>query len=428
MGWVDSPSPRDLAIGLVVALGVGLLVGLERERRKGRGAGRAAAGIRTFTLASLAGALALGIGQPMLVLAGALAVTALAVSAYRNSLRRGPPQDRDPGLTTELALVVTYLVGVLAMQQPALGAAAGVVLAALLASRERLHRFATGVLSEAELHDALLLAALALVLMPLLPAEPQPWSLGLAPRTIGGVWVLILVLQGAGHVTMRLVGVRAGLAMSGFLGGFASSTATVAAMGTQARRQPAVARSSAAGAVLSTAATWLQAGLLVAALAPSALRQLLPAVACGATVAVVWGVMLARTAAPTALEASPGAPSRGPLRVREAAAVALMLAGVSLLVGWAQQRFGDAGAYAGIALGSLADAHASIAALASLEASGQVSATVLLLGVGVAIGTNALTRAVTAVVAGGAGFGAWVAASLLVSTGAGVTVLGLMAR
>lgn len=424
---VDPRDPRDLAIGLSVALGVGLLVGLERERRKGRGADRAAAGIRTFTLASLAGALALGLGQPLLVFAGGLAVTAMAVTAYRDSLRRGPPALRDPGLTTELALVVTYLVGVLAMQHPVVGAAVGVVLAALLASRERLHRFATLVLNEAELHDALLLAALALVLLPLLPAQPRPWSAGLVPRTIGGVWVLILALQGAGHVATRLVGARAGLAVSGFLGGFVSSTATIASMGARARQHPPAARACESGAVLSTAATWVLAVLLVAALSPSAVPSLLPAAAAAVAVAGTWGALRARTAPAPGTQAGDPPAGRGPLRVREAAIVALLLAGVTLVVDWAQRRFGDAGVFAGVALGSLADAHASIAALASLQAGGQVPATVLLAGVGVAIGTNALTRAVTAVVAGGPRFGATVAASLVASTGAGIAVLALTA-
>lgn len=431
--------PRELAIGLSVALGAGLLVGLERERRKGRGADRGAAGIRTFTLAALAGALALGLGQPLLVLAGALAVAALAVNAYRGSLRRGAG-DRDPGLTTELALVVTYLVGVLAMQQPALGAAAGVVLAALLASRERLHRFATQALSEAELHDALLLAALALVVLPLLSADPQPWSAGIAPRTVGAVLVLILVLQGAGHVATRVVGLRAGLALSGFLSGFVSSTATIASMGARARQAPGSMQACEAGAVLSTAATWLQALVMVAALSPSALPRLLPAALAAAAVAVAWGVLRARGAAPvadgtaadgdrhgTTADGDRGRTKadrdRGPLRLREAAIVALLLAAVTAGVAWAQARFGAGGAFAGVAIGALADAHASIAALATLHAGAQLTEDVLLRGVLVAVATNAVVRGVTAVVAGGPRFGARVAASLAASTAAAAALV-----
>jgi uncharacterized membrane protein YhiD involved in acid resistance len=83
--------------GLAVATGAGLLIGLERERRKGRGPGREAAGIRTFTLAAVAGALAAlvdrGLGWPVAAaLAGAAVVALAAVSHWRSA--RG-----DPGMT-----------------------------------------------------------------------------------------------------------------------------------------------------------------------------------------------------------------------------------------------------------------------------------------------------------------------------------------
>ena len=266
-------------LGLAAALGGGLLIGLERERRKGRGASREAAGIRSFALAALGGGIAQALEQPALVALGALVVAALGLIAYWKSHEPPPGELVDPGLTTELALFVTYLVGVLSVREPMLGAAAAVVVAGLLALRERLHRFATELLSEGELHDALLLAALALVLLPVVPAEPWPLLGGLAPRTLLGLVVLILLLQAAGHVALRLFGARAGIALSGLFSGFVSSTATVAAMGVRARSDPAQRAACEAGAVLSTAATWLQAMLMLLAVAPAAARALAPAAA-----------------------------------------------------------------------------------------------------------------------------------------------------
>ncbi|WP_043817840.1 DUF4010 domain-containing protein, partial [Rubrivivax gelatinosus] len=224
-----------IALGLVSALGGGLLIGLERERRKGSGPDREPAGIRSFTLASLAGAFAQVIGEPLVVACGALAVLALAAVAYWRSqvVQRSP---------TELALFVTYLVGVVSMQLPLVGGGAAVVIAVLLAAQARLHRFATRVLTEAELHDALLLAALVLVVLPLLPATPVAWLGGLQPRTLGLLATLILVLQAAGHVALRFFGAAAGMALSGLLSGFVSSTATIASMGTRVRAEPALAR------------------------------------------------------------------------------------------------------------------------------------------------------------------------------------------
>ena len=418
------------ALGLAAALGAGLLIGLERERRKRsrRGAAQAqAAGIRSFALVALAGGLAqvLGqtLGQPLLVLLGGTLVALLAVVAYARSLRLpdGPAAELDPGLTTELALFVTYLVGVLSVQTPALGAAAAVVVAALLAARERLHRFATQALSEAELHDALLLAALALVLLPLAPATPpaalQPW-VPVAPRTLLLTVVLILALQAAGHVAGRVLGARAGLALAGLFSGFVSSTATIVAMGSRVRAQPGTEteRAATAGALASTVATWLQALLLVAALAPSALATVAPVALAGAALAALAAVALWWRSPRGKVAAPAGDGARGPLRVREAVAVATLLAVVAVAVAWAQREFGALGALGGTALAALVDAHAPVAALASLHAAGSLGGGALLQGVLVAVAANSATRALAAFTAGGRDFGSRVAGSLLLST------------
>jgi len=410
-------------LGLAVALGCGLLIGLERERRKREGPDREAAGVRTFTLAALGGALAQTLAQPLLVLAGALSIIVLTGLAYARSQRAAG--DGDPGLTTELALFVTYLVGVLAVLDPPLGAAAGVVVAMLLAARQRLHRFATQALSEAELHDALLLAALALVLLPLLPATPVAWLGGLQPRSLVWLLVLMLALQAAGHIALRLLGARAGLAISGLFSGFVSSTATVAAMGTRATAKPTSRGACAAGAMLSSAATWVQAELLLLSLAPAAAASMLPAAATGVLIAAAtagWSSRAARSAGAPPAAAAPADPGRGPLRVREAAIVAALLTVVTLAVGWAGQHFGSSGVLAGSMLSALADAHAAIAALGSLQASGRIDLATLQLGVLGVVATNSASRSVVAFVAGGTGYGLRVTASLALSSTAAAAV------
>lgn len=404
------PSSTPAALGLVSALGGGLLIGLERERRKGSGPDREPAGIRSFTLASLAGAFAQVIGEPLLVACGALAVLALAAVAYWRSqvVQRSP----DPGMTTELALFVTYLVGVVSMQLPLVGGGAAVVIAVLLAAQARLHRFATRVLTEAELHDALLLAALVLVVLPLLPATPVAWLGGLQPRTLGLLATLILVLQAAGHVALRFFGAAVGMALSGLLSGFVSSTATIASMGTRVRAEPALARACEAGAVLSTAATWVLGLVILTATSPPLAAMLVLPAAAAIAVAGAGGLWRARGARGTAPESS----KAGPLRPREALLVAVLLAGASLGVGWAQRHFGDAGVLAGAALTAVADAHAACAALGALAGEGRLELQAAAYGVLVAITTNSVTRSITAFVAGGPTFGVTIAGSLAAST------------
>lgn len=413
--WVQA------APGLAAALGGGLLIGLDRERRKGQGPARRAAGIRSFALACVGGALAQAVAVPGLVLLGAALVAALGVLAYLRSR-----SSADPGLTTELALFITYLVGVLSMQQPALGAGAAAVVAGLLALRERLHRLATERLSEAEVHDALLLAALVLVLLPLLPDLPWAWLGGTSPRQLLFTAVLILLLQAAGHIGLRLAGARAGLALSGLLSGFVSSTATIASLGARQKAEPALRDACVAGALLSTAATWLQVLLLVAALAPTGLTVLLPVAAAGALVALLSALPAWRGAQGAAAPPAAGAAAQGPLRLREALLVAGLLTVVSAGVAWAQGRFGAAGLMAGSFLAALADAHAPVAALAGLFSQGSISAGALQWGAVCAVGANALTRSATALAAGGGAYALRVGGSLALSTAAAATLAGFM--
>lgn len=260
--------PGAPLVGLLVALGCGLLIGLERERRKGQGDDRSAAGIRTFTVAAVCGAMAQNLGLPSLVVAGSLLVLVLAALAYWKS------RSRDPGLTTELALFATYLVGVQAVLSPPLGAACGAGLALLLAARQRLHQLATQWLSTEEWHGALMLAAVGLVVLPLVPNVPQPWLGGINLRPLAAMVLLILLLQAIGHVALRVAGPRFGLTASGFVSGFVSSTATVASLGRRTRSEPERVGALAAAAVFSSVATWLQVLAIAAALSPSAARAI----------------------------------------------------------------------------------------------------------------------------------------------------------
>ena len=103
------PDLPSVLLNLVAALGIGLLIGAERERRKGGGPARSPAGIRTFTIASLAGAASVtagGAGMLAVTVAGVAVLTAIAYLRSRSD---------DPGLTTEIALIVTALLGGLAM-------------------------------------------------------------------------------------------------------------------------------------------------------------------------------------------------------------------------------------------------------------------------------------------------------------------------
>lgn len=389
-------------VGVVVALGAGMLIGLERERRKGEGPQRESAGLRTFMVAALLGVCA----QIVSVALAAVALVGVIVLAALSYLRS---RSDDPGLTTELALVTTALIGMLAVPQPELAAAAAVLLASLLAARERLHHFATHWLSEDELHDGLLLAALLLILLPLLPAQSLMWLGGLSPRRMLALLVVILAMQALSHVAQRLLGSRLGLPVSGLLGGFVSSTATITAMGGRARSGQAPLQLACSAAVLSTAATWMQVALMASVVVPGALLAWLPMVLVGVVAPLVIGVLLWRRASATAPGEVP--PGRQVLRLREAATVGALLIAGAVVVNLAHQR-GDLGLMLGTGIAALADAHAPMVALMSMSGTGLIGHDAAMSGVLLAITVNSATRGVAAWVAGGRVYGLVVAAAL----------------
>ena len=187
----------------------------------------------------------------MLAVAAAGVIGLTAVSYDRN-------RDDDPGLTTEIALVLTLALGGLAMREPGLAAALSVVVAILLAARAPLHRFVRDVLTEVELRDALILAAATLIVWPLLPDRYLGPLSAINPSKIWTIVILLMAIGAGGHIAVRALGARFGLPVSGFASGFASSAATIGAMGARAKANRDLTRPAAAGAVLSNVATAIQ--------------------------------------------------------------------------------------------------------------------------------------------------------------------------
>ena len=385
-------------VSLAVALGCGLLIGIERERRKGHGAARGPAGVRTFAMASLAGALAQALDQPLLVAAGAALVLLLAAISHWKS------PTGDPGITTEIALFVAFVLGVTSIQAPPLAAAVAAVVTILLASRNRLHRFSTRMLTAPEARDGLVLAVAALVVLPLMPDQPLAWLSGVQPRSIWQLVVMLLAVQAVGHVAVRAMGPRVGLAMSGMASGFASSTATFAAMGARARAHPEQVNACASGALFSNVATFAQLALVAATVSPAVLAAMWGLFALGAGAAAVAALVVMLRAQPA---------ERGPGHVRSERAFdlprslvfAAVLAGVTTLAAWVGDRFGSQAALAGAALAGFVDVHASLASMCTLVESGRTSASGAVVAVLLGLSTNTMSKLVAAWMAGGTRFG-----------------------
>ena len=211
-----------LLLGFSSALGLGLLIGLVRERSHARS--HAIAGLRTHALAALAAAVAAWLGAPVFLLALAL-VGVLAAMAYHAT------HADDAGLTSEIALVLTFLLGGMAMRSAALATGLAVLVAVLLYAKEPLHRLSRERLSEREVFDGLMLLAAALVVLPILPDRDIGPFGAINLATLWKLVVLVMGVSALGHVALRMVGNRWGLAAAGFFAGYVSSTAAVIGFG-----------------------------------------------------------------------------------------------------------------------------------------------------------------------------------------------------
>ena len=397
-------------IGIAAALGIGLLIGIERERRKGTGPTRGAAGMRTFTLASLLGALAmlLGGGMTLAVLAGVVGL--LAVVSYRRST------DDDPGLTTEVALILTFMLGALALHDARLATGIGVLVAIMLAARNRLHRLVVRIMSAQELHDALLLAAAALVILPLTPDRAvDPWQ-AINPRNLWTLAVLMMAINACGYIALRTAGPALGLPFAGFASGFVSSTATIAAMGAQARRTPALRGGAVSGAVLSSLATVLYLTLLLAATSIDVLQRMaLPLLGAGIA-AAAYGTMIALRNASTLTDHA--VPRGRAFNPRGAILFALTIGGMLLLAALLTDALGQVGLGMAAGLAGLADAHSAAAAVASMHSAGKITASDAVLPILTGFTTNAASKIAAAAITGDRSFVWQVAPGIVLSVAA----------
>jgi uncharacterized membrane protein (DUF4010 family) len=388
----------DPALALAVSLGIGTLLGLERERRKGQGPDRAAAGVRTFALVGLAGGVSWRVGGSVTAAVALGFVGLAAIVGYVRS------REEDPGLTTEVALVVDFLLGALAQRETAVAVGAAVATAIVLAQREQIHRIVRETLSERELHDGLLFAACALIVLPLVPDRSFGPHGSFNPSIVWRLVVIVMAVQALGYIAMRAIGPRYGLLVAGLLGGFVSSTATIGIMGARAVRELQLRRGATAAAVISSVATIVLLAIVVGAASVAALRELALALILAGLAAAGYALVFALRAT----RAEGGEPfERGrAFNLRVAVLLAVTVTLVLLVSSILTAAFGRAGLVIGTATAGLADSQSAAISAATLSSSGHASADTAAIAILAALTANTGSKAVMAAVLGNRRFAA----------------------
>lgn len=400
------PIPFDskILLNLAVAMGVGLLIGAERERNKGTGPNRSSVGIRTFTIASLLGAVSSALSFWLLVTSVFCVMVFSAIGYFKQ-------RDKDPGITTEIALIMTVILGGLAMTAPALSAALGVSVAILLVAKAPMHGFVLNMLTQEELTDFLILAAATLIILPLVPnAFIGPFD-AINPRNLWVIVILVMAISAFGHLVLRWVGAHIGLPLVGLISGFISSIAAITAMGERAKETPSLLAAAVAGATLSSLATILQLVILLGAVHPPTLRMLVWPLAFGACSILLYGLLIAIKS----LHQQPPALTKPTktFSVKSALMLVVVIAVVLIISSALKAWFGQAGLVLASAIAGLVDAHAPTIAVASQAAAGKLVLENTALPILVAFSTNAIGKAIMAFISGSKSYAQQVVVGLM---------------
>jgi uncharacterized membrane protein (DUF4010 family) len=328
-----------------IALGLGLLVGLQRERARSP-----MAGIRTFALLTVLGTVCALLGVWVIGF-GIVAVAALMVVANVGKFRAAEP---DLGLTTEIAALLMFGVGaylVVGHTEVAIAIGGGVAL--LLHWKAAMHAFVIR-LGEADLTAIMQFVLITLVILPILPNQdygPLDYDV-LNPYEIWLMVVLIVGIGLGGYVAYKLFGSRAGAVLSGLLGGLISSTATTVSYARQSSADPGRVHLAALVILLASAVSVVRVLFEIAVVAPGAFADLAP------PLALVLAVLILLSAGMYGFrpETDPGLPPQSnPAELRSALIFGSLYAVVILLVAVVKDYFGAAGLYVVAVISGLTD-------------------------------------------------------------------------
>lgn len=330
-----------------IALGLGLLVGLQREWAEPE-----AAGIRTFALITVFGTacahLAARFGGWILA-GGFIALGGLMVVA---NMARERSKEAHPGSTTEVAALVMFAVGALLQDgMIAESAAIGGGVALLLHWKKPLHHFVKRI-GGTDIRAVFRMVLIALVVLPLLPDRSfGPYEV-LNPFRIWLMVVLIVGISIASYLMSRYVGTRAGSVVSGILGGLISSTATTVSYARRSKIAPETSSLAALVIMIASTIVFVRVAFEVAVVAPDIFWEVFPQFA----LMGLWMAFIAVGAYTFSRQKQDAGPEpKDPSNLAAAVVFGGLYALVLLAVAAAKEHLGDGGLYLVAALSGLTD-------------------------------------------------------------------------
>jgi uncharacterized membrane protein (DUF4010 family) len=364
------------------ALALGLLVGVERYRGREPGE-KKSAGVRTFAIFCLLGAICGILATTAFTVVTFGAVAALVLLGYYRS-----PTD-SVGSTTELAAILVFWIGYLLNIHEAAAISLGIVLTILLASKQLLHRFVREQISESEFEATLKFLAVVLVVYPILP----DWSMGpygfFNPRQVWGLVILVSTISYGGYFLIRLLGKRRGLMLSSLAGGIVSTTAVTMSLAERARSAPETSQLMGAAAVLGNAVQGPRLLFLLWVVDRSLAQSLALPLLAMAVAGVVGSWVLIRRAGDTS---EIDFPLQNPYSFGAALKFGLFFVAILLLVEVANRWLGNQGTMIASGIAGTTSTSAVALSVSDLVQQDALAPLVAAASIMIAISTNALTK------------------------------------
>ena len=395
-GFMDTFEPAAYASiqAFAVSLGIGLLIGLERERKPDT-----KAGLRTFGLTALLGCLAAMLGEKTgsgwIISAGLLMVASMMIIAQA----RDPLDNGDPGTTSVVALMVCYGLGALVwFGHATLAVMLAITVTVLLYFKAQLQGV-TRSLTHKDLISILQFGVLSLVVLPILPNHDYGPYNALNPHQIWWMVVLISGLSLAGYAALRIVGNRHGAPLLGFFGGLVSSTATTMVFAREAREDAQLTTTATLVILIANLVVTIRLGVVAIVLAPSLFVPLASVLGGGLVLGLIVALFRWRTL--TAAGNLPMPEVKNPTELRAALSFGLLYGAVLLLAAWLQDIAGSQGLYLVALASGLTDVDAITLTTLRLFNLETLSASSAVIAIGLALLSNLAFKSGLVIVIGG---------------------------
>jgi uncharacterized membrane protein (DUF4010 family) len=400
------------------ALGIGFLIGSQRESASDE----KAAGIRDFIIYSMLGAIAGLLAEMWLTIAALFAVVTILV-VYR---LQHPERS---GITTEGAAVATYWLAYLTQGAHAhLALVLAIVIVALLSAKRPLHHFVKETITEREYNDTLKFLTIVVIIYPLLPAGAYGPYEFFSPRQVWLFVIFVSTVSYVGYFFTKFLGPERGLIFTGLLGGLASTTAATTAFAKSARETPELVVTYGRAAVVANAIQFPRIAVILLVINPVFARVAVFPLLMMSLAGLLLSILLAKFKVEDPSARHEQIPLKNPFSLWPALKFGVLFTIVMLFSKFGVTTFGNRGILLTSFLGGIVDVDAIAISVGDLVASRQdISYAQGLQALVLALAANAVLKTVIAFTGGSRAF-AWrllAAFVLMFSVGGGIVGLGI---